>query len=46
MQNGRHVRIVKNMLIKNGIIKNLPVISGGVIANPKSIVNKTKWLKN
>ena len=41
-QNGRHVRIVKNMLIKNGIIKNLPVISGVVIANPKSIVNKSK----
>lgn len=41
-QNDRHVRIVKNMLIKNGIIKSLPVISGVVIANPKSIVNKTK----
>lgn len=41
-QNDRHIRIVKNMLIKNGLIKKLPVISGVVIANPKSIVNKTK----
>lgn len=40
-QNDRHVRIVKNMLAKEGINK-LPVISGVVIANPKSIVNKSK----
>ena len=42
VQNERHVRIVKNILVKNGMIKNLPVISGVVIANPKSIINKSK----
>lgn len=41
-QNDRHVRILENMLIKNKIIKKCPVISGVVIANPKSIVNKSK----
>lgn len=41
-QNDRHVRIVKNLLMNKGIIKTLPVISGVVIANEKSIVNKTK----
>ncbi|MBU3105488.1 HRDC domain-containing protein [Clostridium gasigenes] len=44
-QNDRHVRILKEILIKNGKIKNMPVISGVVIANPKSIVNKTKASK-
>lgn len=38
-QNERHVRIVKDLLIKNNIIKNCPVISMVVMANPKSIVN-------
>lgn len=41
-QNDRHIRIVKNMLEKEKIIKNLPVISSVVIANPKSIINKSK----
>lgn len=44
-QNDRHIRIVRNMLVKKGMIKKLPVISGVVIANPKSIVNKTKASK-
>lgn len=41
-QNDRHVRILREILKNNGEIKNMPVISGVVIANPKSIVNKTK----
>lgn len=44
-QNDRHIRIVKNMLVKEGLIKTFPVISGVVIANPKSIVNKNKASK-
>lgn len=42
VQNDRHIRIVKNMLIKEKIIRSLPIISGVVIANPKSIINKSK----
>lgn len=38
-QNERHVRIVKDLLIKNNIIKNCPVISMVVMANPKNIIN-------
>lgn len=45
LQNDRHIRIVKNMLVKEGLIKTFPVISGVVIANPKSIVNKNKASK-
>lgn len=41
-QNDRHVRIVKNLLIKNGMIKRMNVLSGVVIANEKSIVNKSR----
>lgn len=41
-QNDRHVRIVKNMLSNKGIVTKLPIISGVVIANPKSVINKTK----
>ena len=41
-QNDRHVRILREILKNNGKIKNMPVISGVVIANPISIVNKTK----
>ncbi|MBU3134444.1 NERD domain-containing protein [Clostridium gasigenes] len=44
-QNDRHVRILKEILMKNGKIRNTPIISGVVIANPKSIVNKTKASK-
>jgi hypothetical protein len=38
-QNQRHVRIVKDMLIKAKIIKSMPVLSLVVVANPKSIIN-------
>ena len=38
-QNARHVRIVREMLIKEKMIKNLPVLSLVVIANPKSIID-------
>lgn len=41
-QNDRHVRILREILRNNGKIKNMPVISGVVIANPISIVNKTR----
>jgi hypothetical protein len=41
-QNSRHVRILEDMLKKNGIIKRIPVYSIVVIANPKSIINRTK----
>lgn len=38
-QNERHVRIVKDLLMKNNMIKNCPVISMVVMADPKNIVN-------
>jgi hypothetical protein len=41
-QNSRHVRILEDMLKKNGIIKRIPVCSIVVIANPKSIINRIK----
>ncbi|MBW9158794.1 HRDC domain-containing protein [Clostridium tagluense] len=41
-QNSRHVRILEDMLKKNGLIKIRPVYSMVVIANPKSIINRTK----
>lgn len=43
-QNQMQVRILKDLLIKQGLIKHLPVESLVVIANPKSIVN-TKYAK-
>ena len=39
-QNERHVDILKNILIKEGIIKTFPVKSVVVISNPKTIVFK------
>lgn len=39
-QNERHVRILNEYLKKNKIIKNLPIYSCVVIANPKGIINK------
>ena len=45
-QNERHIRILKEVLIKNKKTINTPVLSGVVIANPKSIVNKTKAPKS
>lgn len=38
-QNQRHVRILENLLRKEKIIKNTPVISLVIIANPKSIID-------
>ena len=39
-QNERHVNILKELLLKEKIIKYLPVKSAVVIANPKTILNK------
>lgn len=39
-QNQRHVKILKEMLVNNGIIKNCPLHSYVVLANPKTILNK------
>ncbi len=41
-QNDRHVRIFREILIKNGIIKTFSTISKVIIANPKSIINRSK----
>ncbi len=41
-QNDRHVRILREILIKNGIIKTFSTISKVIIANPKSIINSSK----
>lgn len=38
-QNQRHVRILKNFLLQQKVIKNTPVLSLVVIANPKSIID-------
>ncbi len=45
-QSARHVRILSEFLKKNGLIKILPVKSIVVLANPKSIVNKSKAPKD
>jgi superfamily II DNA helicase RecQ len=39
-QNERHVNILKELLLKEKIIKYLPVKSAVIIANPKTILNK------
>lgn len=39
-QNQRHVKILREILIRNGIIKNCPLHSYVVLANPKTILNK------
>jgi hypothetical protein len=44
-QNTRHVTILKEMLTKCGLIKNFPIKSAVIIANPKTILNKTKCPK-
>ncbi len=38
-QNKRHVRILQDMLLKEKIIRNTPVISLVVMANPKNIID-------
>jgi Superfamily II DNA helicase len=45
-QNERHVNILKDILIREKLIKICPVKSAVVIANPKSIINKTKCPKS
>lgn len=44
-QNQRHVKILGDMLIKEKIIKNIPIKSAVIIANPKTIINKLKCPK-
>ncbi|MEG2290855.1 MAG: NERD domain-containing protein [Clostridium sp.] len=41
-QNDRHVRILREILVRNGIIKTFSIISKVVISNPKSIINRSK----
>ncbi|MBU3161261.1 NERD domain-containing protein [Clostridium frigoris] len=45
-QNERHVNILREMLLKEGIIKTLPIKSVVILANPKTIINKNKAPKN
>ena len=48
-QNTYHVNTVKDLLVKNKMIKNFPIYSLIVIANPKTVINKTyakKEVKN
>ncbi len=44
-QNERHVNILKEILIKEKLIVSLPVKSLVVMANPKTILNKSKCSK-
>ena len=41
-QNERHIRILENFLKNNKMIKNIPIYSAVIIANPKSIINRSK----
>ena len=41
-QNERHINILREILVKQGLIKHYPIKSLVVIANPKTIVNKLK----
>lgn len=45
-QNERHVNILREVLVKERVIKTLPIKSAVVLANPKTIVNKTKAPKS
>lgn len=45
-QNERHVRILENYLKKHNKIKNIPIYSCVVLANPKSVVNRNKAPEN
>ena len=45
-QNERHVNILREILVKEGIIKTLPIKSAVILANPKTIVNKNKAPKD
>ncbi len=44
-QNERHVKILKDILIREKIIKAIPIKSAVIIANPKTIMKKTKCPK-
>ncbi|MBU3161626.1 HRDC domain-containing protein [Clostridium frigoris] len=44
-QNERHVKILKDILIREKIIKTIPIKSAVIIANPKTIMKKTKCPK-
>lgn len=41
-QNERHANILKEILVKEKVIKNYPIKTAVVIANPKTIINKSK----
>ena len=45
-QNERHIRILKKILKENNVCKNIPIYSGIVMANPKSIINKSRAPKD
>lgn len=42
LQNNRNVKMVTELLIKERIIKKVPILSGVIISNEKSIVNRSK----
>lgn len=42
LQNDKNVRIVRDLLIENRLIKTLPIFSSVIISNEKSVVNKSK----
>ena len=44
-QNQRHVKVLKDILIREKIIKAIPINSAVIIANPKTIMKKTKCSK-
>ncbi|MCB2358610.1 HRDC domain-containing protein [Clostridium estertheticum] len=44
-QNERHVKILKDILVREKIIKAIPIKSAVIIANPKTIIKKTKCPK-
>lgn len=44
-QNERHINILREILLKEGLVKTFPIKSSVIIANPKSILNKTKCPK-
>jgi len=44
-QNERHINILREILVKEKLVRTLPIRSAVVIANPKSILNKVKCPK-
>lgn len=41
-QNDRHINILKKILVKEDLIRTLPIKSAVILANPKTIMNKIK----